>query len=149
MIKYLKEPVICFLLGGIPCLWTFKEKGLDGVTSFLRSIDTSDPTVGYFLILAAVQFLFSLVSRWLPKFYDKVKVVLSFIYPIINGVGSSLLCLYRILAGACMGSVIITLMHYSQVDSMCYLFVFSFTAIVFVLMSYFLDKSLNYAVSKQ
>ena len=149
MTKYIKEPIICFLLGGIPSLWAFNEKGLEGVTAFLKSIDTSDPVVGYFLMLALIQFVFSIISRWLPKFYDGVKDGLNFIYPIINGVGSSLLCLYRILAGACIGCVIIILKYFSQLDDIRHLLIFSCTAIVFVLMSYFLDKSYNYAVSKQ
>jgi hypothetical protein len=149
VIKYIKEPIICFLLGGIPSLWAFNEKGLEGVTAFLKSIDTSDPVVGYFLILASIQFVFSIISRWLPKFYDFVQASLNFIYPIINGVGSSLLCLYRVIAGACIGCVIIILKNYSQLDDQSHLVIFSFAAIVFVLMSYFLDKSYNYAVSKQ
>ncbi|WP_165735412.1 hypothetical protein [Pseudoalteromonas sp. C8] len=149
MIKYIKESIICFLLGGIPCLWAFNEKGLEGVTALLESIDTSDPVVGYFLILALIQFVFSIVSRWFPKFYDGVKATLNFIYPIINGVGSSLLCLYRVLAGACIGCVIIIVKHYSQLDNLSHSLIFSLAAFVFVLMSYFLDKSYNYAVSNQ
>lgn len=147
--KYIKEPIICFLLGGVPCLWAFDEKGVKGVESLTKSIDTTDPTVGYFLFLASIQFVLSLLSWWSPRFLESVKTMFRFIHPITNGVGSSLLCLYRILAGICLGCVVIILTNYSQVGNLGDLATFSISATVFILMSYFVNKTYEFAVTKQ
>ena len=149
VMKYIKEPIVCFILGGVPCLWAFSDKGIKGVESLAKSIDTSEPTVGYFLFLASLQFILSMLSWLAPRVLENVKTFFRFIHPITNGVGSSLLCLYRIMAGVCIGCVAIILSNYSQVGNLEDLAVFSVTGTVFILMSYFVNKTFEFAITKQ
>ena len=76
MMKYLHESIICFLLGGIPCIWSFSDNGITGIEAFYKSIDTSDRTVMYFFTLAVFHFLASLIWFWAPRWHEGIKVTL-------------------------------------------------------------------------
>ncbi|WP_108721598.1 hypothetical protein [Alteromonas abrolhosensis] len=147
--KYLQEAIICFFLGGIPCLWSFSDNGIAGVEAFYKSIDASDRTVIYFFILAAFHLLASLAWYWSSRWHDGLKATLKNILPVANGVGSSLLCIYRIIAGASMACVFILLANFTERESYEVMAGLAISSLVFLLMSYFVNKTFDYANEKQ
>lgn len=147
--RYLQETIICFLLGGVPCVWAFYDNGVAGVVKFVESIDTSDRTVMYFLTLAVFHFAVSIIWCWAPRFYQRLKVAISSILTIANGVGSSLLCIYRIIAGASTACVFVLLSDINGLGDVRVLIGLLITSIVFLLMSYFVSKTFDYANEKQ
>jgi hypothetical protein len=144
-----RELLISFILGGVPCFIAFKHNGVTGLIDYLKTIDTSDSTVYYFLFLAFIHFLISHIGFFSPRCYEKIKILFHSAYPVLNDVGSGLVCLYRIITGATLACGIVGVTYYPLVGALNSSLILFTLALPFLWMSVIVSESYNNAKSKQ
>lgn len=139
-----------FTLGGMPFLYAYLSKGVEGATAFVKSIDTSDPTVYYFLALAGLHFIVSIIGYYSPRQFNFVKKLFhSGLYPFFNRVGDSLLCLYRILSGGMIGCAFIGVTYYPILGSLATSMLYFVLAFPFIWACAVFGGVYDYALRKQ
>lgn len=144
-----RELLTSFILGGIPCLIAFEHSGVIGIVDYLRAIDTSSTTVYYFSVLALTHLLVSHIGFFSPRYYEKVKVSFHSAYPILNEVGTSLACLYRVITGSTLACCIVGTTYYpvlGELKSPLSLFILT---VPFLWMSVIASEGYNNAKRKQ
>lgn len=144
-----RELLVSFILGGIPCLIAFERSGVIGITDYLMAIDTSHTTVYYFSILALTHFLVSHIGFFSPRYYEKIKILFHSAYPILNDVGTSLACLYRVITGSTLACGLVGITFYpvlGELKSPLCLFILT---VPFLWMSVIVNDGYNNAKSKQ
>lgn len=144
-----RELLLSFILGGIPCFISFKYNGVMGIISYLREIDTSNSTVYYFSLLALIHVFISHIGFFSPRYYERIKISFHSIYPILNDVGASLVCLYRVITGSTLACTIIGITYYPVLGGLNYLWIFSMLTVLFLWMSVVANKGYNNAINKQ
>ena len=147
--KILREVLVSIVLGALPCFILYIFKGVSGVEAYLKSIDVSDSTVYYFTLLSVFHLIVSMVGRWVPRHFDSVRVSLRFMYEVANEVGTSLLCLYRIITGTAIGCSVIALASYPELGGFKYSLVFALTALPFLWVCVLISDTYNHARGQQ
>ncbi|WP_222425173.1 hypothetical protein [Vibrio crassostreae] len=147
--KILREVFVSLVLGAVPCFIVYVLSGVSGVEAYLKSIDVSDSTVYYFVLLSVFHLIVSIVGRWVPRHFDSVRVSLRFTYEVANEVGTSLLCLYRIITGSAIGCSLIALASYPELGGFKYTLVFALTALPFLWVCVLISGTYNHAKGQQ
>ncbi|MEZ9583965.1 hypothetical protein AB4230_16945 [Vibrio cyclitrophicus] len=147
--KILREVFVSLVLGAVPCFIVYALSGVSGVEAYLKSIDVSDSTVYYFVLLSVFHLIVSIVGRWVPRHFDSVRVSLRFTYEVANEVGTSLLCLYRIITGSAIGCSLIALASYPELGGFKYSLVFALTALPFLWVCVLISGTYNHAKGQQ
>ncbi|SUP19692.1 Uncharacterised protein [Vibrio alginolyticus] len=147
--KIFRELLISLILGSIPCFIAYHFSGVSGVTNYLKAIDVSETTVYYFLLLSGFQFLISVLGKWAPRRFDSVRKSFCFLYEVANEVGTSLLCLYRIVTGSALGCCLIALTSYPDFGEFKYAMSFFVAALLFLWVCVLISDTYNHARKQQ
>lgn len=147
--KVIREIFVSILLGGVPCLIAYSASGVSGVEAYLKSIHVTDTTLYYFVLLSGFHLFISVVGRWAPRYFDGVKASLRFVYEVANEVGTSLLCVYRIITGAALACSLIAMFSYPELGEFNYALGFAVVALPFLWVCVLISSTHNHARGKQ
>lgn len=147
--KVLRELSISLIMGFVPCLIAYDFSGISGVEEYLESINPPETTVYYFALLSMFQLLVSLSGRWAPRYFELVRKSFRFLYEVANEVGTSLLCVYRLITGSALGCSFIAFTSFPNPSEFKYGLVFAVAALPFLWACVVISDTHNHAKGQQ
>lgn len=146
--KAIIEFISLFLLGSVPCFISVILDGTDGLLNFLKSINTSDTVLRYFIALSSIQFIVSKLGQFKAGYKPGVNARFKWYYAISNNIGGNLSSLYRVLAGAIFASAIVVTFKIEEAGLIIVLKLWVILP-TFLVGAYIFTRLYNYCISIQ